>query len=97
MFIPFFPVIVSIGSWFRIRASLQKCLDSLMKQFGYKALTREVKRQIFGWNAAGVYSVDPKAKRNPDPGDYIDQLKKLYRQAGGPMPSNTQYGWVAAV
>jgi hypothetical protein len=71
--------------------------DSLIKQFGYKPLTTEVKRQIFGLNAAGVYRVDPKAKRNPVPNDYIEQLKNLYQQAGGPMPSNTQYGWVAAV
>ena len=70
--------------------------DQLIKQFGYKPLTVEVKRQIFGLNAARVYGVDPKAKRNPVPGDYIDQLKKLYKQAGH-APSNTQYGWVAAV
>ena len=71
--------------------------DSLMKQFGYKPLSTEVKRQIFGVNAARVYGIDVKAKRNPVPGDYIDQLKKIYKQAGSPMPSNTQYGWVAAV
>ena len=69
----------------------------LIKQFGYKPLTTEVKRQIFGLNAARVYGIDAKAKRNPVPGDYIDQLKKLYKQAGSPIPSNTQYGWVAAV
>jgi predicted TIM-barrel fold metal-dependent hydrolase len=71
--------------------------DALMKQFGYKPLSTEVKRQIFGLNAARVYGIDVKAKRNPVPGDYIDQLKKLYKQAGNPVPSNTQYGWVAAV
>jgi uncharacterized protein len=71
--------------------------DSLMKQFGYKPLTTEVKRQIFGLNAARVYGIDAKAKRKPVPGDYIDRLKKLYKQAGSQMPSNTQYGWVAAV
>ena len=70
--------------------------DQLIKQFGYKPLTTEVKRQIFGLNAARVYGVDPKARRNPVPGDYIDRLKKLYQQAGNPTPSNTQYGWVAA-
>ncbi len=70
--------------------------EELMKRFGYKPLTTEVKRQIFGLNAARVYGVDPKAKRNAMPGDYIDQLRKLYRQAGRPRPSNTQYGWVAA-
>jgi predicted TIM-barrel fold metal-dependent hydrolase len=70
--------------------------QSLMDQFGYRPLTTEVKRQIFGLNAARLYGVDPKAKRNPVPGDYIDRLKELYRQAGHPMPSNTQFGWVAA-
>src|SRR5947207_15751222 len=56
--------------------------EQLMKQFGYKPLTPEVKRQIFGLNAARVYGIDPKAKRNPVPPDYIDRLKKLYKQAG---------------
>jgi len=71
--------------------------ETLMKQFGYKPLTPEVKRQIFGLNAARVYRINPKAHRNPVPGDYIDRLKKLYKNAGSPAPSNTQYGWVAAV
>jgi hypothetical protein len=44
---------------------------------------------------ARIYHVDPKARRNAVPTDYIDRLKELYKQAGGPMPSNTQYGWVA--
>ena len=70
--------------------------DSLMKQFGYGALTPEVKAKIFGLNAARVYGVDPQAKRNPIPGDYVDQLKKLYKESGAPAPSNTQYGWVHA-
>ncbi len=68
----------------------------LMTQFGYKPLTVDVKRKIFGLNAAHLYGVDPKAKRNAMPADYIDRLKQLYKQAGGPMASNTQYGWVAA-
>ena len=42
------------------------------------------------------YGIDAKATRNPIPGDYIDQLKKLYNQAGNPQSSNTQCGWVAA-
>jgi len=69
--------------------------DQLMKQFGYKPLTREVKAQIFGLNAARIYGVDPKARRNPIPGDYVDRLRKLYKQAASPSPSHTQYGWVA--
>lgn len=68
--------------------------EQLMKQFGYKPLTPEVKSRIFGLNAARVYGVDPRAKRGPIPDDYIDQLRKLYKQAGAAR-SNTQYGWVA--
>jgi hypothetical protein len=70
--------------------------QSLMSQFGYRPLTTEVKRQIFGLNAARLYGVDHKAKRNPVPEDYVDRLKELYKHAGHPLPSNTQYGWVAA-
>ena len=68
--------------------------ESLMERFGYEPLTTEVKRQIFGLNGARLYGVDTEAKFNPIPDDYIDRLKKLYQQAGGPAPSNTQYGWV---
>lgn len=70
--------------------------ESLIKKFGYKPLTTDVKRQIFGLNAARLYGVDPTAKRYPIPGDYVDQLKKLYRETGSQTPSNTQYGWVRA-
>ncbi len=70
--------------------------ESLMKQFGYAPLSSEVKAKIFGLNAARVYGVDPNAKRNPVPGDYVDRLKRLYKESGNPMPSNTQYGWVRA-
>jgi uncharacterized protein len=70
--------------------------DSLVKRFGYAPLTTDVKRQIFGLNATRVYGIDPETRRNPMPGDYVDRLKELYKQAGGPQPSQTQYGWVAA-
>jgi len=70
--------------------------EQLSKQFGYAPLTPEVKRQVFGLNAARLYGVDPAVKRNPIPGDYVDRLKQLYQQSGSPTPSNTQYGWVSA-
>lgn len=70
--------------------------ESLMKQFGYTPLTAEVKAKVFGLNAARLYGVDVQAKRNPIPGDYVDRLKKLYKESGQPTPSNTQYGWVHA-
>jgi uncharacterized protein len=70
--------------------------EPLMKQFGYAPLTSEVKAQIFGLNAARLYGVDPQAKRNPVPPDYVDRLRKQYKETGNPTPSNTQYGWVRA-
>jgi hypothetical protein len=70
--------------------------EDLQKRFGYKPLTPEVKRQIFGLNAAKVYGVDPAAKRNPMPRDYLEQLRKTYKESGMAAPSNTQYGWVRA-
>ena len=70
--------------------------DQLMKRFGWKPLTDDVKRRIFGLNAASVYRVDPEAKRNPMPGDYLEKLRRMYKQSGALTPSNTQYGWVPA-
>ena len=70
--------------------------EVLMKKFGWKPLTREVKEKIFGLNAARVYKVDVKAKRGPIPDDYIDRLRKLRDDTGGSVPSNTQYGWITA-
>jgi uncharacterized protein len=70
--------------------------QDLQKRFGWKPLTDDLKRQIFGLNAARVYGVDPEAKRNPMPGDYLEKLRKMYKQSGINAPSNTQYGWVRA-
>jgi hypothetical protein len=67
----------------------------LAARFGYEPLTVDVKRQIFGLNAARLYGIDPAAQRNPVPDDYVDELKSLYEEAGA-APSNTQYGWVRA-
>ncbi len=68
----------------------------LQKRFGYQPLTDDVRRQIFGLNAAKVYGIDPRTKLHPVPDDYVERLRKLYKQAGAPTPSNTQYGWVRA-
>jgi predicted TIM-barrel fold metal-dependent hydrolase len=68
--------------------------EPLAKRFGYKPLTAEVKRKILGLNAARVYGVDPAAKVGPMPDDYIDRLRKTYKDSGLAAPSHTQYGWV---
>ncbi len=70
--------------------------EALMKQFGYKPLTNQVKLQIFGLNSARLYRVDPKAKRGPIPDDYVDRVRKEYQASGAAMPSGTQYGWIPA-
>jgi len=69
--------------------------DDLMKRFGFKPLTPQVKAKIFGLNSARIYRVDPEAKRNAIPSDYIDRLRKLYNAVGN-NPSHTQYGWIKA-
>jgi uncharacterized protein len=68
--------------------------ESLAKRFGYGVLTVDVKRNILGRNAARVYGVDPEARIRPVPDDYVDRLRKMYRESGLASPSNTQYGWV---
>jgi hypothetical protein len=67
--------------------------EEYMQRFGFKPLTDDVKRRIFGLNAAPLYGVDPDAKLRALPGDTLEQLKARYRAAGA-RPSNTQYGWV---
>ena len=70
--------------------------DDFQKRFGYKPLTPEVKRAIFGLNSARVYGIDPNEKINPMPTDYLQKLRKMYKASGLGEPSNTQYGWVRA-
>ncbi|MEK6618397.1 MAG: amidohydrolase family protein, partial [Nitrospirota bacterium] len=68
--------------------------EALIEKYGYRPLTREVKAQIFGLNAARVFRVDVGAKRNELPADYVSRLKMAYREEG-PEPSHRWYGWVA--
>jgi len=70
--------------------------QDLQTRFGYKPLTTDVKRQIFGLNAARVYGIDPNQKINPMPADYLQRMRKMYKASGVAEPSNTQYGWVRA-
>ncbi len=68
---------------------------ALVEKHGYAPLTRTVKEQIFGLNAARVFGVDVSAKRNEIPADYLSQIKMAYLDEG-PTPSHRFYGWVAA-
>ncbi|HMV47509.1 MAG TPA: amidohydrolase family protein [Blastocatellia bacterium] len=69
--------------------------DELCEKFGYKKITNEDKAKIFGLNAAKLYNIDVKAKRNALPADALDKAKVAYLDQGG-QPSNAAYGWVRA-
>jgi predicted TIM-barrel fold metal-dependent hydrolase len=69
--------------------------EEYIVRFGFKPLTDEVKRRIFGLNAAKLYNIDPQDRLRALPSDSLERLKQSYRAAGG-MRSNTQYGWVVA-
>jgi predicted TIM-barrel fold metal-dependent hydrolase len=67
--------------------------EALVEKHGYAPLTRAVKEQIFGLNAARVFGVDVNATRNELPKDYLSQIKMAYLEEG-PAPSHRWYGWV---
>jgi predicted TIM-barrel fold metal-dependent hydrolase len=68
--------------------------QALIDAHGYHPLTRPVKEQIFGLNAARLFSVDVRARRNEIPNDYLTRMKMAYLDEG-PYPSHRWYGWVA--
>jgi uncharacterized protein len=67
--------------------------DALVEKHGYAPLTRPVKEQIFGLNAARLFNVDVSAKRNEIPKDYLSRMKMSYLDKGAD-PSHRWYGWV---
>ncbi|HQU42580.1 MAG TPA: hypothetical protein PK867_07190, partial [Pirellulales bacterium] len=69
-----------------------KIKDELIEKHGYPQLTTDVKRQIFGLNAARLFGIDVAAQRKAIAADKLSQVRERYRQ--NPEPSNTQYGWV---
>jgi hypothetical protein len=69
-----------------------KMPDELMTKYGYAQLTDQIKDQIFGQNAARLFGIDIKAKREAIKADKLTQLRREYR--ANPTPSNTQYGWI---
>jgi predicted TIM-barrel fold metal-dependent hydrolase len=66
--------------------------DDLIEKYGYRQVTPEIKAKVFGLNAARLYKIDPKARRQAISTDRISELKREYEQ--NPRPSNTQFGWV---
>ncbi len=66
--------------------------DEMRKKYGYAELTDEIKNQILGLNAAKLFGIDVKARRQAIKADKLSQLRQEYQKQ--PSPSNTQYGWV---
>lgn len=62
---------------------------SLQEQFGYPPLTDKVKKRIFGENAARLYHVKPKKKRNAVPASGVDMLAQAQAAQGGPREGRT--------
>jgi predicted TIM-barrel fold metal-dependent hydrolase len=69
--------------------------DEFCEKFGYQKITRQDKAKIFGLNAARLYKVNVKAKRNALPADALEKLKLAYLENGG-QRDNAAYGWVRA-
>jgi hypothetical protein len=69
-----------------------KMTDELMEKYKYPALSDAIKNQIFGLNAARLFNIDVKARRNAIRSDRLSQIRKEYQR--DPWPSNTQFGWV---
>ena len=68
--------------------------DQLIDTHRYQPLTRQMKEQIFGLNAARIFGIDVRAKRHEMSKDALGQIRMSYLEEG-PEPSHRVYGWVA--
>jgi predicted TIM-barrel fold metal-dependent hydrolase len=75
-----------------VRLRKLKMKPELAEKYKYPELTDAIKDQILGLNAARLFGVDPKAKRQAIKADKLTRLREEYRRH--PAPANTQYGWV---
>jgi hypothetical protein len=67
--------------------------DEMCEKFGYKKISKDDKAKILGLNAARIYGIDVKKKRNKLPSDALSRLKTAYLDGGG-QRNNAAYGWV---
>jgi predicted TIM-barrel fold metal-dependent hydrolase len=67
--------------------------EAMQQQFGYPALTDEIRRKIFGLNGAAVYGVDPAKIRYVIKADDIERLRMavLDDPRSVPMPDRRIY------
>jgi hypothetical protein len=66
---------------------------ALQQQYGYPALTPELKRKILGLSGAKVYGIDPAQARYVIKNDDINGLRMAFRDdpRSVPMPDKRQY------
>lgn len=64
--------------------------EQFQERYGYPALTPEIKRKIFGLNAARVYGVSPDEIARAQRFDAVARARLEYRNA--PSPSHLTYG-----
>jgi hypothetical protein len=67
--------------------------EPLIERHRYHPLTRQVKEQVFGLNAARIFGIDVEAKRSEVPKDALGRIRMSYLEEG-PEPSRRVYGWV---
>jgi hypothetical protein len=67
--------------------------NELVEKYRYQPLTRQMKEQIFGLNAARVFGIDVNVKRDELPEDVLGRIRMSYLEEG-PVPSHRVYGWV---
>jgi predicted TIM-barrel fold metal-dependent hydrolase len=67
--------------------------EQMQEEFGYPAITPEIKAKIFGLNAASVYGVDPVAVRYAIGNDDVTRLRMAYLDdpRSVPMPDPRTY------
>jgi predicted TIM-barrel fold metal-dependent hydrolase len=67
--------------------------EALQAQFGYPAITPELRAKIFGLNGAAAYGVDPAATRYSVADDQVDRLRSayLYDRRLVPVPDPARY------
>ena len=67
--------------------------ESLQAEFGYPAITGEIRARIFGLNGAEVYGVDPEAARYAIANDDVDRLRTAFLDdpRAVPVPDRRHY------
>jgi len=67
--------------------------EQMQQEFGYPALTPEIKARIFGLNGAEVYGVDPSAVRYAVANDDVERLRSALREdpRSVPLPDPRRY------